>query len=252
VDGFFSIKTFLRLLAGAMVLAAAIILLTERIENSRPSEISAKVEVTRLVERTVVITQIVERVITSIPAVSREPEATHTATIPVQPSSTSTPETLAVLPQGVAAWCVPHSTSPENTIPVTGSAPENAVSAEWVDGMLTVITQVESCTFTVAFNKPFPDGIHLQVQDLGPKPFVDVVLTPMQGDPTQGYVELEHPFLVDPPFWQVTYMLSIAEGDSTVLWTQPVLFRRSSLPLPCPEGGYPDPVTMQCPLLAGE
>lgn len=255
MEGLFSLKTLMRLVAVAVVLAAVIVLVSERIENSRPSEVSAQREVTRLVERTVLVTQIVERLITPTAGLVL---ATPTAIQPLPTAAaTETPAPLAlepgVSPQGVNAWCQPRPGDPDSiVIPITGSTgavkpPENALHAAWVEDVLTVTTQVQSCTFSVAFSPAFPAGARLQVQDMSPVPFVDVELAPLEGDPLTGSVTLDHPYVVDPPYWQVIYTVSVLGPDGALLWQQPVNFKRAWQPQPCPDGGYPDPQTMSCP-----
>ena len=265
MDGFFTVKNFLRLLAAAIVLAALIVLINERIENSRGMGLreviaqaqppaadpaAAQREVTRVVEQTVLVTQIVERLVTATPepvVITQMPTGTPGATAT---SSSATPETLDVLADGLQIWCEPRSgqvVQADETIPVTGVAPDDAILAAPENGTLTVYTQVKSCTFLVGFNRPFPEGLRLQVYDRNPQPFVDEPLSPLQGDDNTGYVPLDHHFIVDPPYWEVTYSVSVVDAQDEVLWTQPVLFKRSWQPQLCPNGGYPDPVSMNCP-----
>jgi len=70
------------------------------------------------------------------------------------------------------------------------------------------------------------------------------------GDPFTGYVNLDHYFIVDPPYWQVTYQVSVISPDGVVLWENPVVFKRSWQPAPCPDGRLPDPITLDCSTLS--
>ncbi len=247
MEGFFSLKTLLRLAAAAIVLAALIVLISERIENTRPLDVIAQREVTRIVEQTVIVTQIVDRIVTATPMqldpsdTSAQPVSTST------PQATGTPETLAVLPDGFSIWCLPKGSKPdENLIPVTGQAPENAYFAEKSGDTLTVTTQMQSCTFVATFNQPLPEGVRLQVKDLNPTPFIDEELLVSAENRSMGYITLDHYFIVDPPYWEVTYQVVLLSIEGESLWEKPVLFKRGWQPAPCPNGLMPNPYTLEC------
>jgi hypothetical protein len=244
MEKIFTLKTFLRLLAAAIVLAAVIVLIEERMENSAPAQSPAEVEVTRIVEQTVVITQIVERIITTTP----QAQASIIENTPYVETATVIPtlEALTVLPEGVSAWCQPKYSYETNLIPTAGSLPHDAVLAEYVNGTLTVTTQMKSCTFMVVFNQPLPSGAHLKTQDLSQQVFIDDKLIPVAGDSHIGYLYIDHYFIIDPPYWEVTYTVSVYGPSDEKLWENPVIFRREWIPEPCPNGMLPDALTFKC------
>ncbi len=247
MEGFFSIKTLLRLAATAIVLAALIVLISERIENSRAPQVSAQREVTRIVEQTVIVTQLVNLMTTPTPLETTQPEVSVQLVSTNTPVASSTPGALAVLPDGFDIWCLPKgSKTDEKIIPVTGQMPDGAVSAEKTAESLSVITQVKNCTFMASFNQPLPEGIHLQVNDLNPVPFIDEELLVSEENASIGYITLDHYFIVDPPYWEVTYQVALLSAEGECLWEKPVVFKRSWQPAPCPNGQMPDPNTLEC------
>ena len=247
MEGFFTLKTFLRLLAAAVVLAAGIVLVDERLDNLQPARQAEIREVTRVVQQTVLVTTVVERLIT--PVAEDLPASNPAPLFPEEPTATSTPVSLAVLPGGVAVWCLPRDSVETGVIPVTGQPPQDAVLSESLNGSLTVFTQVKSCTFLVAFNQAVPAGVRFKVQDLNPQPFIDEELQPVEGDANTAFVNLDHIFIVDPPYWEVSYRVAVVAADGSSLWENPVLFKRSWFPQPCADGSNPDPVSMECPVL---
>lgn len=244
MEGFFSLKTFLRLLAGAIVLASAIVLIDERIENSKPVQCAQEVEVTRIVAQTVLVTRIVDQVITAAPQPTVTPSSTQQST--ETPTLTPTLQVFGVVEDGVSIWCLPKTSYETDSILVTGQIPQDAVPAEYNNGNLTVTTQMKSCTFMVAFNSPVPAGVRLKIQDLGPQPFIDAQLKPLESDTTVAYTVIDHYFIVDPPYWEVTYIVSIYGPENEKLWEKPVIFKRDWIPEPCPNGLLPDALTFQC------
>lgn len=241
MDGFFSLKTFARLLAAGIVLAAAVVLFQEWRENSQSPQTPENIEVTRIVERTVLATTIVERVITATP-----PAATATPDVTATPAATPTPAGLAVLENGLEIWCMPVNSYQDTTLFLAGEIPEGAISAQTLNDRLTVITQVKNCTFKVAFNSPMPAHTRLILQDFQPKKFIDEELTAGINDSASAYLTLDHYFVINPPYWETIYTVSVIDPDGQVLWEQPVTFRRSWVPDPCPSGYLPDINTGLC------
>ena len=262
MDGFFSVKTFLRLLAAAIVLAALIVLVDEKMGNTLLRQPTVAGESVRIVERTVEVTRLVERVITATPEQSAPviagtaslPPVPFTATVPyivtvsstVAPSLSPTPEGLDVLDDGVTVWCLPKTSYADTNLFQIGEIPSEAVQSKRVDGSLTIITQVKSCTFMVSFNSSMPDGTSLKIQDLGPDAFVNTKLTQSLNNSSVGVVTLDHYYVIDPPYWNVTFIVSVVDPDGATLWEEPVVFRRQWIPDPCPNGMLPDPLTANC------
>ncbi|MDX9863930.1 MAG: hypothetical protein RBT34_03905 [Anaerolineaceae bacterium] len=198
-----------------------------------------EVEVTRIVQETVVITEIVKVVVTATP----EPA-------PPDPTPTATPEVLTLAADGFNAWCLPRNTSSlVERINVDGSMPETAKAYAIVEGVPEITTQVSSCTFAFSFNAPVNEAAALRFLDNNGFAFQTSPLTTLEAAPNMAYSAETHEYIVNPPFWQITYDLQVVNASGEVLWTSPVSFRRGWVPRKCFYGEWPDPVTCRCPNL---
>lgn len=202
---------------------------------------AAAVEVTRIVPQTVVVTEIVEVIITTTP----EP----TEAEPV-PAPTATPDLMTITADGLHAWCFPRNTSSLiERINPDGSMPETAASYQIVDGIPEIITQVASCTFAFSFSSPVTEPVELQFLDTNGFAFLKSALTPLEDKPNMAWSSETHQYIINPPFWQITYDAQVVNAAGEVLWASPVSFRRGWVPAKCFYGEWPDPVTCQCPTL---
>lgn len=196
---------------------------------------AAEIEVTRLVPQTVVVTQIVEKIITATP----------------EPSTpTPTPPVMAIAPDGLHAWCLPVNTSSlVARINPDGNMPDVGVPYQIVDGIPEITTQVSSCTFAFTFSSPVTGPVELHFLDTKGFAFQKSPLTPLEDNPNMAYTTETHQYIIDPPFWQITYDLQVVNASGEVLWASPVSFRRGWVPAKCYYGEWPDPVTCRCPNL---
>ncbi|MCJ7621943.1 MAG: hypothetical protein MUO76_00450, partial [Anaerolineaceae bacterium] len=62
----------------------------------------------------------------------------------------------------------------------------------------------------------------------------------------KGFITLDHYFIVDPPYWEIPYYISIISPDGDDLWQGSVKMVRGWDPHRCADGSLPDPVTLQC------
>jgi hypothetical protein len=173
-------------------------------------------------------------------------EVPPTATLVPTDTSTPTPVPLAVVQDGVTAWCVSY----RDPYPMGGSAdmPTYARIARVVDGKLKLNVSRGSCTFVFAFNQPVPAGAELQVlNDTGGKAWTKAVLNPTGSDPNRGFAVLTNPMLNDSHYWEITYPFDLVAADGTILWKDDVVVYKI-FPGLCWEGSTPDPVTLFCPL----
>ncbi|MCJ7626193.1 MAG: hypothetical protein MUO76_22100, partial [Anaerolineaceae bacterium] len=186
LDGFFKPRTLIHFFAVAIVLAAVLVLVSEMIFPPKMEEIVMQIDVTRIVPQTVVVTQVVERVITT----TREPVTqTSQPTATEEITVTPTASVLAALSDSFTAWCVPKGIeySP-GIIAQTGEMPAGAYEGELVAGFTEVRTQVQDCTFMITFNRPVPPGTRIQIKDMNPVPFIDKELTAVIDNPNKGFV----------------------------------------------------------------
>ncbi|MBI9044993.1 MAG: hypothetical protein JEZ06_10935 [Anaerolineaceae bacterium] len=182
------------------------------------------------------------------------PTATQLSTMTAQPSQTptfevtATPRKLELLPDGFNSWCMPNDAA-EPDIPVyqSGIVPENArLMIKEEEGNVLLI-QVRSCTFAFTFNQPIHENIVFKMFDKSQFSFVDTVLIPVENNPQMGLVTVDHDFVIDPPFWQITYGISLSDFDSSNLYAGEIILKRGWFPGVCFGGVYPDPVTLECP-----
>ena len=178
------------------------------------------------------------------------PSATPTEapTATTAPTDTATPEPppLAVVQDGVTAWCV----SSKDAEPLGGSAeaPTYARMGKVVKGVLNLNVSRGSCTFVFSFNQAVPAGTELQVLNAtGGKYWTKAALNPLSSDPKRGFVTLTSPLLNDLNYWQITYPFALVAPDGSILWKNDVTLYKI-FPGPCWEGSTPDPVTLFCPL----
>lgn len=167
------------------------------------------------------------------------PTMTATATLP--PTSTAVPP-LAVTADGFSAWCAPQQ---YQGVKVTGpDAPEYANLLALTGERLQVKIPAAFCVLAFRFNQPLPEGANL-VMFSANSPFVNLPLKPAEGDPELGWAVVGHDYVINPPFWEITYPTAVLAADGTELWAEPVTFAKP-LPNNCPFGGLPDPVTLYC------
>jgi hypothetical protein len=251
LDGFFKPKTLIHFFAVAIILAAVLVLVSERIFPPKVDEIIMQVDVTRIVPQTVVVTQVFERIITTTPEpVTQTQISQPTATEAIPPTFTHTPivSELAVLPNGFTAWCMPKEIEyPLGSIAQTGEMPNGALEGILVDGFIELRAQVQDCTFMITFNRPVPLGTRIHIKDMNPIPFIDEELIPVIENPNKGFVTLDHSFIIDPPYWVVEYYISIISPDGEDQWLGSVKMTRGWESNLCPDGTLPDPITLQCP-----
>jgi len=175
-------------------------------------------------------------------------EAPPTATATLAPTDTATPtlEPLAVVLDGVTAWCVSY----RDPYPLGGTAdmPSYARVARVVNGRLKLNVSRGSCTFVFTFNQAMPAGAELQVLDSkGVKAWTKAALNPAGSDPMRGFAVLTSQMLNDSAYWEITYPFALVASDGTILWKDDVVVFKT-FPGLCWEGSTPDPVTLFCPL----
>lgn len=177
---------------------------------------------------------------TSAPTATLVPTAAPTQT-PPPPTDTPVPA-LAVEPEGFQAWCAPQVY--EGTQPDGPDAPDHARLLTHQNDLYRVPIPAAYCIIAFHLNQPVPEGLALRVLD-GANPFIEQPLASAPGQADTVWTTLTHDYVVNPPYWEVTYTLALLDGVSEELWSSPVTFAKP-LPEPCPYGGLPDPVTLYC------
>jgi len=146
---------------------------------------------------------------------------------------------------GMKAWCLPKGSVITRTQLETDAPPANAKPMRLEKDVPTLITVNDACTFLYTSSKAIPEGTQLQIADGTNAPWLKVDLTPGT-QANSGYAAVQHGYIVDPPFWSVTYTVKVVTTDGAELWSSPMVFRRGYEPGKCYDGSWPDPVTWYC------
>lgn len=193
---------------------------------------------------------------TSLPPTPVPPTATpvpNTATpLPTQtsvPTATQIPA-LAVVPEGLDTWCLPiefgvHVDGPGGADTMPEGARPGAVDK--TQGILNLHIPAITCTIVYTFNQPMPTGVMVNIYDLNKAPFLEAPLTPSKTNPNKGYVTINHPYVINPPFWWLDYTFVVTNTDGNELHRIPVQVFKT-LPDKCWDGSLPNPVTLFCPI----
>lgn len=205
------------------------------------------VEVTRIVENTTIVTQVVEveKVIT---ATVQPSSLAPTASLTGQPDQVTPPAVGANIPaDSFAGWCVPRNVlDTPDSLRQAGAMPEGANPVMVVNGEKEVVIESQNCSFVYTMDNPVPAGMQLKMFDNSGSPFLTTNLTPTIQFPNMGFVTVTHPYVINPPFWTIVYRLDLVGPDGKTLRSDEVNFKRGWVPRTCYDGSWPDPVTLKC------
>lgn len=143
---------------------------------------------------------------------------------------------------GFSAWCAPQSYA--GIQPTSPDAPADANLLAMQGDVLQVKIPAGFCTMIYHFNQPLPADLSLVFFDSS-SAFLKIPLRQAEGRPDEGWASVSHDFVINPPYWEVTYRLAVLDPQGKELWSEPVKFAKP-LPTPCQFGGLPDPVTLYC------
>lgn len=185
---------------------------------------------------------------TEAPSPTPSPEPTSTpqpTATPVPPTATATATAippLAVIDHSFNAWCAPLEYA--GTKPLSYEPPTYARTMTYAEELPVASIPGVYCVISFQFNQPVPAGVELHVMDSA-STFIRTPLAAADGHPDVGWAVVNHPYVVNPPLWQITYQLAVVGPDGQELWSNPVEFAKP-LPETCLFGGLPNPVTMYC------
>jgi hypothetical protein len=171
------------------------------------------------------------------------------------PTSTSTPTitpvpALALIPEGMDPWCLPiefgmHADGPNGPDSMPKGARPGAFDKE--TGIFNLHIPAITCTVVYNFNQPMPAGTMLNIYDYNKAPFLEMPLTAASSNPNRGYITLNHPYIINPPFWWLDFTFVVNGPDGKEIHRMPVhVFK--SLPEKCWDGSWPNPITEFCPI----
>lgn len=158
---------------------------------------------------------------------------------------TPTPAAQSAAPEGFKAWCLPKGSVVSSEQLASDVAPANAKPMKVENGTPVMVTVNDACFFSFTLAGGVPEGAQLQFIDQSKVTWLKLDLKP--GSTTgSAFAVTRHGYIVDPPFWSVTYTLKLVSKDGAELWSSPVVFRRGYEPGKCYDGSWPDPVTWYC------
>lgn len=166
----------------------------------------------------------------------------------VAPSVTATATALApelIDVNGMKAWCLPKGSVVTKAQWDTDTPAANARPMKLENETPTLFTGDDACIFLYSATAPIAEGTQLQVADASKAVWLKADLV-AGTQPNTAYAALVHGYIVDPPFWSVTYTMRVVTKDGAELWSSPVVFRRGYEPGKCWDGKWPDPVTWYC------
>ena len=135
---------------------------------------------------------------------------------------------------------------------VDGTPPVGSRVGTWTETRFDLQVPGLSCVLVFAFNQPFPAGTRLQVfEQLVDSPWLEMELTPVEGNPALGYAVVTHQFLVNPPAWEIVFKEVVRSPEGAELLRGELRMFKAA-PNPCWNGTLPDPVTLQCPSTDGD
>jgi len=181
---------------------------------------------------------------TALPTITIPPTDTPepTATVTEVPTSTPMPEKLAgfSLPIPFAGYTV-------SAKDIT-AAPFGSITANDTNGILSFQIPAFSCVLIFTFGQPASDGYVVRFyQNPGDQTaWLETSLHLLPDNPHMAFVVLTQEYIINPPYWEVTYPFKVFAADGSQKWSGKLRFFRS-FPGLCWEGSVPDPITLACP-----
>lgn len=182
------------------------------------------------------------------PTDTPQPTATATATALPTATATAVPPTatpipaLALADKGFNVWCLP--TAYAGTKPTSADAPDYANQLTTKNAKLEIRIPATFCEIVVTLNQAAPKGLKVVFYD-GKTPFQTKDLVASEGKINQVWASVDHSYVVNPPYWEITYTVAVVDAAGKELYSSPVKFAKAT-PKACPYGGLPDPVTLWC------
>lgn len=180
---------------------------------------------------------------------SSTPTITITNTSTSAPTFTNAPEpTLGLVGDGLSGWCIPEGVS-LSLLDQKNTPPENAKVGKFTNGEFDINDlPVGACLFRYSFNKTAPEDAILEIYDSNPtSPWLTIKLTPVSEDPQTIAGVATHPYIIAPPFWDISYTLVLKDGSGAEIQRDTLNLHRWK-PGKCWNGQYPNINTMRCPL----
>ena len=191
-------------------------------------------------------------------------ELTSTATSPVltlEVTSTPTAEgsptpTLAMIPteqdpgKDFTAWCLPKTgIVPDEWRRESLAMPPGGQPGIYEKGMIKLKFPFIACTFLYHLPQPVSEGMEISIYDeISKTPWFKTKINPSKNNRNIGYSQITHAYIIEPPFWKITYRFVLKDVSGNILREDKVHLHKWE-PEPCPDGSLPNPVTEYCPYI---
>jgi len=185
------------------------------------------------------------------PTATAEPTAVPTAEPTPEPQPTAAPTEArpapTEVPQGLTAWCMGlEFNGAANYAGGVYEMPAGGKAAVMNGDVVNLSVPAVSCTLAFQMSQPLAAGTRLELAEMNSATaWLSAELTPAAGSDRQGFVTLTHAYVINPPFWEITYPYRVKGPDGTVL-AEGKLRLAKPAPQLCWNGDIPDPVTLQC------
>lgn len=204
------------------------------------------------IENTMTATQEITPTNTPSFTTTLHPSPTATLEPTFTPTNTPVPD-LSLVDDNLWMWSIPKDVF----VMISESGISKDVYSTTYDGFIdetemNIRVPASAVVVEVEFNQPLNEEVFFKIYDLnGSKPWYSEKIIQNSEKPSQGYTFLDHNFVIDPPFWEITYVGKLENIDGTVLWENNLRLYKA-LPNTCWDGSFPDPVTLFCPNYDGD
>jgi hypothetical protein len=181
-----------------------------------------------------------------------EPSPTPTEEPTAVPTETATPEPVNP-DEMINFWTVPIDSGIVSISTMGNSGDYLDSQIGYVENeMMNLQVPANYIVVEVQFNQPLPSGAKFQVLELDAvTPWLESSFDIDANDATSGVVLINHQYLINPPFWEITYHARVVDGTGTVYWEKDLRIFKA-LPNTCWDGSLPDPVTLYCKSFDGD
>jgi hypothetical protein len=242
-------KSFL-IIGGIVIVLVIIIIAVSSMITGKTQSIEATTAAELVTEQAATLAAIPTETATIAPTIEPSPTATMAPTS--EPTNTPIPP-LGLSEEGVILWSAPMGTDliPANFVDNQDDYQNISVASE-ENGEMVLKIPASFIVMDVHFNQSVPSGVQLKVYEMKAlSPWYTAPMTLSPEDSNSGYFLIFHSYMINPPFWEMTYHVKIEGANGIVFWEKDVKFLKPT-PNTCWDGSLPNPVTLYCPNYDGD
>jgi hypothetical protein len=230
-----------------VALIAVIILLSVNSKNQTQAYEATMISFTAIAESIEdgQVAAVVEATATPTPLPATESPTEESVTATMTETVASAPGLTA---DGLKIYCLPNDFDLAiSSSTVFTNTQYDIRKATIHESAVEVVIPVKACAVFATFTQPLSNETSLEIfQASDPNPWLsEVLMETEQEDGFTYFAVLDHPYIIDPPYWNLTYTMKIKEA-SQLYWEGSLDVSRAFAGL-CWEGSVPDPVTLKCP-----